>query len=167
MFVAIELWQLIREWMIEHDFEYKAIAFVDSYPIYEVNPPHFMGSTSYMLIKHDEVEITAFKMDISNYNGSMESITIKGPSKKLNAALPNFFAELDNYLRRVPPTPINCDPNAPKLTISDSYFDGTGKNHPMIELLSNINVMVTNNVFENLNGPFCTMPPPVDKNTSL
>lgn len=158
------LWDIVLGWLIEKKYQFKTTAVVDGYPIYQVEPynPYWKPACiSYMLVTGDKVQITSYRIEISNYMG-LQDLTLTGPVKTLMAGLPNFFEEMEQYLNREPEIPINYAPDGglqilpkggPPISIHDCLFDGQNINGP----LKDTGAIVT--IYNVL--------PPMDKNTSL
>lgn len=167
--MSIELWHLVKDWLLERGYDFKTSAVVDGTPIYQVvgpiTPPPRAGvaqlpCVSYLIIKDDEIQITSYRVDITQYNNTIEDLTLTGPVKTIKAAQPDFFVEMEAYLNRLPPPPVGFDPSAPPLRIIDCYFDGTGKTGPMLELVDPyLHVLVTGCVFKDC-GILIQAPPP-------
>ena len=148
--MTIHLWHLVKDWLQEHNFNFKTTAVIDGTPIYQIDPPPNMPPcTSFLLIKDDEVQITSYRVDITQYNNSIEDLTLTGPVLTVKAAEPEFFKILEEYLLRVPPPPPGYDPSAPPISIINCMFDGTGKTGAMIEIKEDTHVFITGCVFQN------------------
>lgn len=159
------LWDIIQGWLHSKHYNFKIIAVLDGYPIFEVEPNKFIISGSQCVM------ITYYRINISNYNGDMEAMTVHGPTKTLYPANPNFFEELEVYLNTKPEPPTNGTPTQIEelysgdysIKIINSCFDGTNKDHPAIEILDpNVKALVAGNTFKDYNVVIQSMLPSVD-----
>jgi hypothetical protein len=151
------LWDIVIGWLIEKNFNFKTIAVVDGYPIYQVEPydPKMDGypiyqvepsyspkCISYMLITTNKVQITSTKIEISNFMG-LQDLTFTGPPvKTIMAGHPTFFEEMEQYLNRDPQPPINYAPTdgglqilspqgGPSINFYNCLFNGYKINGPI------------------------------------